>query len=59
MLSFCNYDYKGMKYMNAKFVRNATCSNWDCCDYVICHKSDKYLADHIEYVDEERYIRNK
>lgn len=54
MLSFCNYDYKGMKYMNAKLVRTANCSNGDCCDYVICHKNDKYLADHIEYVDEER-----
>lgn len=59
MPSFCNPDYKGMEYMNAKLVRTTTCSNGDCCDYVICHKSDKYLADHMEYVDEEGYIRNK
>lgn len=41
MLSFCNYDYKGMKYMKAKLVRTANCSNGDCCDYVICHNEYK------------------
>ena len=59
MPAFCNPDYEAMELIHAKLVRTNTCANGDKCDYTICGDKDKYADEHLEYIDELGYRRNK